>query len=172
MMTFLSDLSTTDAAAFSDQQGMMDRISTLKFLIEHLALSLGDAAELAAASHPEDWTTKLTDFSQAAQDAIQAEQAAFGFLSDMAGGAALPDPETIQKNSDLLATTIELVAMDLSNSADRLVQESPGIVANLDTFTKTVEPALSGLSGVVTAFDDMAMQSRLPRMPPRSLTTT
>lgn len=159
----LSDMTSSGAVAFVSPNLIQRQIRLMADFIEQIADTLDGVAQDLAVGRADDWTKGFSDFAQAVQSAIGADSDMYKLLQDMQSGGSIANPEHMKLRIQGLTDTVELLAVDLSNSADRLVKESPDIVQNLSTFTAAVEPALSGLTDVMAAFDAMRTQSHLPK---------
>ena len=110
-MEFIVELSEFDGRF--NLKDAKEFASNLKFLIEHIAVSIGDAAMLLRSEKPEGFLTEMENFAEAVGPTLPLMSDTVGFLSDIADlgrSYVMPSLEEIQRFADDLVVIIRHVA--------------------------------------------------------------
>lgn len=159
------DLLTTFTAALSGMtqktlpvEILRTQLTELKFLIEHAVESLGDSAQLLAASRPSDWLDQLKVFADVARPALDAVRAAVDTISGALGIRRLPPPAAL----DTLKTWLVQVVTTLADAADAAsAQLAETAQEKLQAFTSQAGSALSVVRDVLSLGQEVANLDRI-----------
>ncbi|MBX6354542.1 MAG: phage tail tape measure protein [Micromonosporaceae bacterium] len=151
MFQLVSDLLDEAAPAIRDDQALRDRISALKFLAEHVALSIGDTARFVAASRPLGFGEQMRAFGEDVVPGIQALTEMVRLIQDLTAEQtpATFDHATFRDRLTALKQMVEQVALDISDVAAAMAEGRPEGFA--EQVTQQMEAARAAIGAEMDA---------------------
>ena len=145
---------TDEAAPATNDPGLPDRITALKFLVEHIAVSLGDTAALIRAERPEAFVDDLRAFGDAIGPALRAVTDAVGMAAALTEAAPFGDGDALRDRVTALKFLVEHVVLSLGDTAALIRAERPdAFLDDLKAFSDVVGPAVGAIRGVLDVVD-------------------
>lgn len=162
-------------AELADYEGTFDLDATkqfasnLKFLIEHIALSIGDSAAHIAASRPEDFNEQIEAFAEAVGPSLGLMSDmvdVLGAMADLGDDFVMPSLEEIQEFTDDAVVMIRMIADGFREASigwgvDEKGAKAGTVNAELLNFAEGADAALGTLSSVfdvLTGFSEFLQQ--------------
>ena len=136
---------------------LQQRITDLKLLIEHLALSLGDTAEAVTAARSREFAESLQSFSQAVGPAIRAVGDTLDLATSLSD-AVLLDPDTLSERVGQVGDVLAAVAQGMSEQAAGLSSEQ---VEALSAFAEAAQGAIRAEIEAVNLLGSLAEMPNL-----------
>ncbi|MBX6721695.1 MAG: hypothetical protein IRY92_00445, partial [Dactylosporangium sp.] len=148
MLKLLTELE--DAPAFANDEATRERISALKFLTEHLAVSLGDSAAFIATHRPMDFGPLLKAFGEDVGPAIQALTDMLRLISELEDAPAFANDEATREQISQLKFLVEHLALSLGDTAAFVAASRPEqFTEELRSFSEDVAPGITALANLV-----------------------
>ena len=125
MLSFVTDL--LQSPGIENSQALQDKITSLKFLMEHLALSIGDTASFIASQRPDGWGDVMKSFGDNVTPAIQAESTMLSFVVGLLATDApvIANSQAMRDQITNMKFLVEHLALSMGDTAAIIALSRP-----------------------------------------------